>query len=135
MKNGRTPGSDGFPAEFYKVFWNDLGNYLLDSLNCTFIKGELSVTQKFGVLTCLPKGDKPREFKKNLLPYNLLNVDYKILLGILALRIRNVLSDIISDPQNGFLKQRYIGENIRLVYDVMSKLKKLGKRVNSIKRL
>ena len=27
-----------------------------------------------------------------------------------------------------FLKGRYIGENIRLVYDVMSKLKKLGKR-------
>ena len=86
------------------------------------------MTQKLGVLTCLPKGDKPREFMKNLRPINLLNVDYKILSGILAMRMRNVLSDIISDTQKGFLKGRYIGENIRLVYDVMSKLKKLGKR-------
>ena len=46
MKNGRTPGSDGFPTEFYKFFWNDLGNYLLDSLNCAFIKGEFSVAEK-----------------------------------------------------------------------------------------
>ena len=50
-----------------------------------FIKGELSVTQKL-VLTCLSKGDKPREFMKNLCPITLLNVDYKILSGILAMR-------------------------------------------------
>ena len=128
MKNGHTPGSDGFPADFFKFFWNDLGKYLLDSLNCAFIKGELSVTQKLGVLTCFPKGDKPREFMKNLRPITLLNVDCKILSGILAMRMQNVLSDIISDTQKGFLKGRYIGENIQLVYDVMSKLKKLGKR-------
>ena len=128
MKNGRTPGSNGYPAEFYKFFWNDLGNYLLDSLNCAFIKGELSVTQKLGVLTCKPNGDKPREFMKNLCPITILNVDYNILSGILATRMGNVFSHIISNTEKGFLKGRYIGENIWLVYDVMSKLKKSAKR-------
>ena len=125
MKNGRTPG---FPAEFYKFFWNNLGNYLLDSLNCAFIKDELSVIKKLGALTCLTKVDKPREFMKNLRLITLLNVDYNILSGILAMGMQNVLSDIISDTQKRFLKGRYIGETIQLVYDVMSKLKKLGKR-------
>ena len=24
MSNNRAPGTDGFPTEFFKVFWNDL---------------------------------------------------------------------------------------------------------------
>ena len=64
---------------------------------------------------------------KNLRPITLLNVDYKILSGILAMRMRRVLPHIISSSQKGFLKDRYIGENIRLVYDIVSILKKKGK--------
>ena len=29
MESNKSPGSDGLPAEFYKVFWNDLHHYLL----------------------------------------------------------------------------------------------------------
>ena len=91
-------------------------------------KGELSVTQKQGVITLLPKGDKPREFIKIWRPITLLNVDYKLLSGVMASRIKSVLPDIISEDQKGFLKNRYIGENIRSVYDIMEYLdkKKLG---------
>ena len=127
MKNGKVPGSDGFPAEFYKFFWNDLGKFLIDSLNEAFTKSKLSITQRLGILTCLPKGEKSQEFMKNLRPITLLNVDYKILSGILAMRMRRVLPHIISSSQKGFLKDRYIGENIRLVYDIISILKKKGK--------
>ena len=122
MKNGKTTGSDGYPVEFYKIFWNDIGDFLLRSFNEGFSKGELSVTQRHGILTCIPKGQKSREFISNFRPITLLNVDYKILSGILAARMRKVLPDIISDSQKGFLKERYIGENTRLVYDVMSRL-------------
>ena len=127
MKNGKVPGSDGFPAEFYKFFWNDLGKFLIDSLNEAFTKSKLSITQRLGILTCLPKGEKSQEFMKNLRPITLLNVDYKILSGILAMRMRRVLPHIISSSPKGFLKDRYIGENIRLVYDIISIFKKKGK--------
>ena len=30
---------DGLPAEFYKVFWNDVHHYLLNALNCAYAKG------------------------------------------------------------------------------------------------
>ena len=124
MKNGKVPGSDGFPAEFYKFFWNDIGKFLIDSLNESFITSKLSVTQRLGILTCLPKGEKPQEYLKNLRPITLLNVDYKILSGVLAMRMRKVLPNIISNSQKGFLKDRYIGENIRLVYDTIQFLNK-----------
>ncbi len=42
MKNGKTPGSDGFPVEFYKVFWVDLGIFLTNSLNFAFTREQLS---------------------------------------------------------------------------------------------
>ena len=55
MKNNKTPGTDGFPAEFYKFFWKDIGQFLINSYNESFDRGELSLTQKQGIITCLPK--------------------------------------------------------------------------------
>ena len=33
MECNKTPGSDGLPAEFYKVFWNDIADFFLKSIN------------------------------------------------------------------------------------------------------
>ena len=77
MKNDKSPGTDGFTCEFFKLFWKDIGHFLLRSINNSFEKGELSVTQKQGIIiTILPKGNKPREFLKNWRPISLLNVPY-----------------------------------------------------------
>ena len=122
MANGKSPGSDGYPAEFYKFFWLDLGEYLLKSLNEAFVVGELSQTQKQGIISLIPKGDKPREFIKHWRPISLINVDCKLLSGVLAYRLKKVLPKIIGNEQKGFLKNRYIGENIRTVYDLMQYL-------------
>ena len=29
MKRNNRPGSDGLPADFYKVLWNDISHYLM----------------------------------------------------------------------------------------------------------
>ena len=62
MENKKCPGIDGFPAEFFKVFWRKLKYFVLRALNCSFESGELSMTQRQCVITCLPKGDKARHF-------------------------------------------------------------------------
>ena len=66
MKNDKTPGTDGYTTEFFKFFWKDVGIFLLRPVNYSFDKGELSITQKQGIISILPKGDKPREFLKKL---------------------------------------------------------------------
>ena len=43
MKNNRSQGSDGFGADFFKVFWAKLGHFVVRSLNYGYIKGELSL--------------------------------------------------------------------------------------------
>ena len=119
MKNNTSPGSDGYTVEFFKFFWKDIGIFLIRSMNEGYNKGELSITQKQGIISILPKGDKPREFIKNWRPISLLNVSYKIASAWVANRMKKVLSYLIHENQKGFLKGRYIGENTRLIYDVL----------------
>ena len=80
----------------------------------------LSVTQREGLITCLPKGGKSRQFFKNWRPITLLNVVYKIASGCIAERIKSTLSKLISTDQTGFISGRYIGKNTRLIYDIMN---------------
>ncbi len=54
-KNGKSPGPDGFSYEFYKVFFKDLSWFLLRSLNYAYEHGDLSITQKYGIITLLQK--------------------------------------------------------------------------------
>ena len=120
MVMGRSPGTDGLPAEFYKVFWNDVSTYLLASLNSSFSKGHLSISQRRGLITLIPKKNKPQQFLKNWRPISLLNCNYKIAAKAVAMRMKRVLPDIISNDQTGFLKGRSIGENVRLLNSVIS---------------
>ena len=119
MSNNRSPGSDGFSAEFFKMFWKKIGHFIVRSINDGFTKGVLSVTQREGVITCIPKDNKPRNQIKNYRPISLLNCIYKIASGVIALRIKNTLQKLIHADQTGFIAGRYMGENTRLVYDVM----------------
>lgn len=57
---------------------------------------------------------------KNWRPICLLNVIYKIASGCIANRLKLYMGKLISRDQTGFLKGRFIGENIRLVYDLMN---------------
>ena len=50
---------------------------------------------------------------------SLLNVIYKIASGCIANRLKQVLPHLIHENQKGFLKGRFIGENIRLLYDIL----------------
>ena len=45
MSCSKTPGSDGFPMEFYVTFWEHLGADLVRVLNLAFETGQLSTSQ------------------------------------------------------------------------------------------
>ena len=61
---------------------------------------------------------------KNWRPISLLNVIYKLASSVIATRIKTQLSSLIHEDQKGFTAGRYIGENIRLIYDVLFETKK-----------
>ena len=108
MANNKSPGSDGYPIEFYKMFWNQIGNILVKSLNFSFNNGQLSDSQRRGIISLIPKEGKDELLLKNWRPISLLNVDYKIATKVIANRMKNVLVSVISNDQTVFLPNRYI---------------------------
>ena len=115
----KTPGTDGLTAEFYTFFWNMLGKIITDSFNYAFQKGELSISQRQGIIRLIPKKDKNLSYLKNWRPISLLNTDYKIATKALAMRLKKVLPNIINNAQTGYLQGRFIGENVRLISDIL----------------
>lgn len=59
---------------FKKVFWKNLGNFIVRSLYHGYENGELSCTQKQGIITCIPKEGKSKFHLSNWRPISLLNV-------------------------------------------------------------
>ena len=123
MKSEKSPGLDGYTAEFNKKIWIDLGIFVLRSINYGYENGSLSVTKKQGVITCLPKQDKDRNYLKNWRPISLLNVVYKLASSAIANRMKTVLDSLIHEDQKGFISGRCLSKNIRLIYDVLFETK------------
>ena len=117
-KNDKGPGPDGCTDEFYKQFWPEIGNFLLDLMIFYKEQGELNDPQKAGVITCIPKGDKICNQLKNWRPMTLLNSVYKFFSAISTKIIKTVLDKIILHDQRGFLN-RFIGENTRLISHII----------------
>ena len=88
MESVKSPGTDGLPAEFYKVFWKDISTFLISSLNRSYQKGNLAITQWRGIISLIPKKDKALNELKNWRPITLLNCDYKIASKAIASRLK-----------------------------------------------
>ena len=56
-----------------------------------------------------------------------MNIDYKIATKAIANRLKKIINKIISPNQIGFIKGRYIGENIRLIQEVIEHLNNTNK--------
>ena len=57
FQSDKSPGEDGFTAEFYKLFLDLPGNDLIASLDDAHAINELIVSQQGGVITLIPKED------------------------------------------------------------------------------
>lgn len=64
----KTPGTDGIPIYFYKIFWNEIKDAFLYNLTISKEKGELPNNQKQGVISLIPKEGKDLRELKNWRP-------------------------------------------------------------------
>ena len=110
-KINKSPGSDGLPVEFYKTFWYSIKTPLLNCYKHSFEKETLSITQRQGIITLIPKPEKDLLQISNWRAISLLNSD-KILTKSLASRLKRILPQIINEDQSGFIPGRQLGENL-----------------------
>ena len=104
MESSKTPGTDGLTSEFYRFFWNAIGKFMVESFNYAFQHGSLSISQRQGIISLIPKKNKNAEYLTNWRPVSLLNVDYKIATKTIALRLEKILPSVIHPCQSGNLK-------------------------------
>ena len=118
MEPDKSPGTDGLPPEFYPMFWREVSKPLIEALNYSIEIGQLSISQKRGIIKLIPKKSEELYYVKNWRPLSLLNCDYKIATKAVANRVKTHLHKLINNDQTGFLRGRFIGENIRLIDSV-----------------
>ena len=92
---------------------------LIKSFNYSYEMGKLSISQSRGIIELIPKKDADLNLIKNWQPLTLLNCNYKIAEKAIANRIKTFLPKLVSYDQTGFIRDRFIGENIRLIDSVI----------------
>ena len=122
MKNGKCPGLDGIPCDFYKFFYKKLGRTMYETCMFVLKRGTLHDTALRGIINLIPKAGKDVRVLANLRPITLLCADYKVMGKVLANRLKPALEEVINEQQKGFLKDRRISSNIRKILDLMHKM-------------
>ncbi|KAK0141819.1 Transposon TX1 uncharacterized protein [Merluccius polli] len=131
MQGGKAPGIDGLTVEFYKAFWDVIGEDLMAVLNESLAVGLLPLSCRRAVITLLPKKGNLQDIK-NWRPVSLLCTEYKILSKALANRVKGVMDQVIHQDQTYCVPGRSIRDNVHLIRDVLDLSSSLGLDVGLI---
>lgn len=119
MQSGKSAGPDGFPVEFFKKFSALLSPQLSAVFAESLEQGTLPPSLGEACITLIAKKGKDPTECASYRPISLLNVDAKILAKVLSRRLEEVLPQIISPDQTGFIKDRYSFFNVRRLFDTL----------------
>ena len=123
LQTGKSPGSDGLPAEFYLAFWDDIGDSLCLVLNERLRLGVLTDSQRESLLRLIHKKDDKR-LPKNWRPISLLNTDYKLASKAITERLKSVMASVVHSDQTCGVPGRSIFSNLQLVRDLLDMINK-----------
>ncbi|WZY96943.1 hypothetical protein YC2023_069272 [Brassica napus] len=129
LPKNKSPGPDGYPAEFFIGNWKSVGRDMIDAVQEFLTTGELLQQWNATIITLVPKkvnATKITEFR----PISCCNTVYKVASKLLANRLKDLLPTLISSSQSAFVPGRLLVENVLLATELVSgyNWKKISKR-------
>ncbi|KAJ3685462.1 hypothetical protein LUZ61_014626 [Rhynchospora tenuis] len=123
LANNKASGPDGLPNEFAKLQWDVLKLDLLEIFN-SLHEGTLSLeNHNLAHIVLIPKGENPTDLS-SFRPISILNYLPKLISKVLANRLANFISTLISNEQTGFVKGRLISENFNTARELIGHISK-----------
>ena len=122
-EKNKSPGMDGIPYEFYREFWDLVGDDLTEVLKYSLNKGQLPITQRRAVITLIPKGKKDKTKIENWRPISLQNCDIKIFTKAITKRLEKIMPSIINPSQTCSIKGRQLYHHTLLIREIISQAK------------
>lgn len=102
MPSNKSPGPDGYTAEFFKKMWKAYGIKFSTAITEFFSSGKLLKQWNCTSITLVPKkpnADRISDFR----PISCCNVLYKVISKLLARRLEHILPQWISPSQSAFV--------------------------------
>ena len=119
LKTNKSPGPDGYPAQWYKTLREVLTPILVKTFNWVLQTKETPISWREAIISVIPKPGKDKLECTNYRPISVLNLDYKLFTSILAKRFDKILPQIIHLDQTGFIQSRQTQDNIRRTLQII----------------
>lgn len=119
----KSPGFDGFPAQFFQKHWNLVGSDVIDIVTKAFRDGKIPHGLNHTLITLVPKTSSPQHMHL-FRPISLCSTIYKVISKIIVARLRPLLGDLVSPNQVSYVPGRQISDNIMLAQELLHKCKR-----------
>jgi exonuclease III len=122
MNASSAPGPDGFPVGFYRAFWPEIKETVMEMF-AEFHRGTFNLSRlNFGMISLIPKmkeANNIRQFRRICV----LDIDYKWFTKVLTIRLTPFSQKIINNNQTTFIPGRLILEGMIILHEILHELR------------
>lgn len=118
MPKNKSPGPDGYPAEFFTGNWKAVGRDVMDAVQEFFSSGCLLQQWNTTILSLIPKKTNANRIS-DFRPISCCNTVYKVISKLLADRLKLILPSVISNAQSAFIPGRLLLENVLMATELV----------------
>jgi hypothetical protein len=121
MEHNKAPGLDGFPVEFYQVFWEVIKDDLLHLFTNLHREALDLYCLNFGIITLIPKIQKATQIQQYR-PICVRDMSFKIFTKVGTNRLNMIAKIVVGPTQTAFMPGRNIMEGVVILHETIHEL-------------